>query len=398
MRLPRVALPLAEQVLTSAFTFCLFFVAARYLDGEGLDLYAELFSLYQSFAFFLFGLVLLPVASSTGEEAPRELGMSVVLLGMLLAVFAVSSPFLMAMFDTSGLGMGPRIWGLALAFFVAQSLFETIRWLTIRLRGSGASLAVTAARFTLFFACFALAGGEMSGTTFVLLHVLSNLIAVVSMAFLVRRDLGQIELALPDRKAVRHAANLGNAVAFFVTNLVVVMLVDRGLGSVGLAAFQAIRSAMNPIGLLSQVIDNHLSAALARTNSSLRVSRTLIQAGTALAALLTLAVVAFAEPILRLLFGSAFQGYAVLVPILFTASLTHAATRPVFVNWRLAGDTRRMNGYSLFLILFGVPSLALLGWAGWPYLMITWASLLPLGAILIHLVRSRSPALEPLPR
>ena len=100
MTLVRRSLGLGEQIFASAFTFLVLVAASRLLSPEGLSVYTAFFSLNQSFAFFLMGLVLLPLASSTGADTERQLWASLILLVLLLAGFALVAPLAMLAFDS----------------------------------------------------------------------------------------------------------------------------------------------------------------------------------------------------------------------------------------------------------------------------------------------------------
>lgn len=396
MKLPKFALSLGEQAFASGFTFCLFLAAARLLGQPGLELYTALFSLNQSFSFFLFGLVLLPMASSTGKDAGKQLGISIVLLGGLLLIFALVSPLAMRFFSSFEGRITPQTWLLSLGFFVSQCMYEATRWLSIRLSGARTAFAVTVTRFVLFFAGILMIGaGRLDTLSFVLAQVAVNGVAMIGFAFGLRNIVHEVHLALPDRHAIKHFANLGTSVANFMTNFVTLALVDRGLGSAALAAFQALRSATNPIGLLSQVIDNHVSADLARSGRSFTGMARAMRYALIGSAMLLLLTTLLGPQVVHLLFGDALAQHWILLPLLLMASLAHALTRPVFVDWRLAGDTRALNLYTLLVIAVVLPALVLLGWVGWTLSMITIFSLLPTTALLVHVLRGTNRSMEP---
>lgn len=385
MRLPSVALSLGEQVFASGFTFCLFLAAARVLEQPALELYTALFSLNQAFSFFLFGLVLLPVASSTGEDAGKQLGTSIILLGGLLLAFALICPLAMRFFSTLDGRITLQLWLIELGFFASQCIYEAARWLSIRLKGARAALVVTMTRFMLFFSGIMLTGaGQLDAISFVLVQVAVNVVAMIGFSLSLRKAFQVVRLELPNRHVIHNFANLGTSVANFMTNFATTALVDRGLGGAGLAAFQALRSATNPIGLLSQVIDNHLSADLARSGRSFTYIGRAMWLALAGSAVLVLLAMLLGPQLVRLFFGEAFVGHWILLPLLLIASLTHALTRPIFVNWRLAGNVRALNIYSLLLIVVMLPMLVLLGWAGLTLAMITLFALLPATALAAH--------------
>ena len=385
MKLTKVALSLSEQVFASGFTFCLFLAAARLLDQPSMESYTALFSLNQSFSFFLFGLVLQPIASSAGKNTAEQLGISIVLLFGLLMVFALFSPLAMHFFASFEGRITPQLWLLSLSFFTSQCIYEASRWLVIRLKGPRSAFVITATRFALFFVGILWLGAErLNATGFVLAQVMLNMVAAIGFAIVMREVFHEIRLAIPDRRAIHHFANLGTSMANFITNLVTVALVDRGLGGIGLAAFQALRSATNPIGLVSQVIDNHFSAELARSGSNIAVKSHAMRGILIVSALLLLIATLAGPHIVDFLYGQKFSDYWVLLPLLLMASLAHALTRPIFVSWRLTGNSRALNLYSLLLLLAVLPAIMLLGWAYWTFTMIAVFSLLPLAALVAN--------------
>jgi len=195
---------------------------------------------------------------------------------------------------------------------------------------------------------------------------------------------------MPDRTAILHAANFGTSGANFATNFTTVALVDRGFGGVGLAAFQAMRSATNPIGVVSQVIDNHMCANLARSGRSVFGTGRIMPIALVVSFMLVLLTILIGPSAVELLFGAEFSGYWVLLPIMLVASLVHALTRPVFVTWRLSADTRALNLYSILLIAIALPTIALLGIGGWTLPMIVVFALLPLTAVIVDFWYRRS--------
>ena len=389
MKLPKVVFPIFEQAVASGFTFCLFLAGARLLAQPALELYTTLFSLNQSFSFFLFALVLLPVATSTGEDSGKQLGISIVLLGGLLLGFALASPLAMHFFASVKGRITFQLWLLSLGFFSSQCVYEAARWLTIRLKGARTAFAITITRFVLFFAGILLVGeNRLDATTFTLAHIAVNIMAMTGFAYTLRGVFHEVHLALPDRRAIKHLANLSTSIANFTTNFATVALVDYGFGGTGLAAFQAIRSATNPIGLLSQVIDNHFSADLARTGRTFTgFGRAMHYVIPASALIISLAMI-FGNKIVYLLFGKEFTVYWFLFPLLLLASLTHALTRPIFVNWRLTGDNRAQGIYSLLVICVLLPLLVFFGKIGWTRVMISLFALLPAAALVVIPLRT----------
>lgn len=385
MKLPKMALSLGEQIFASGFTFCLFLVAVRLLDQTSLELYTALFSLNQSLSFFLFGLVLLPMASSTGENSGKQLGISIILLGVLIFGFAIVSPLLMRLFASFEGQITAQLWFLSLGFFASQCMYEATRWLSIRLKGVRDAFVVTLTRFVIFFVGILLIGAEhLDAMSFVIAQIAVNAIAMIGFVFTIRTVFHEIHFVLPDRTAIHHLSNFGTAVANFLTNFATVVLVDRGFGGAGLAAFQALRSATNPIGMLSQVIDNHHSADLARSGRSFTGMDYVMRYVLIGSAVLLLMATLLGPLIVDLLFGDDFAKYWVLLPLLLMASLAHALTRPIFVNWRLAGDTEALNLYSQLLIVAVLPALVLLGWTGWTLVMIALFALLPVTALVVN--------------
>ncbi len=384
-------LPVGEQLFASAFTFFLFVVAARILAPEALSVYSAYFSLCQSFSFFLMGLVLVPVASSTGSQVDKQLGISVTMLVILLGAFALVSPLAMGLFGSFDGRIGVATWAMAVVFFTSQCLYESARWLTIRLRGARTALPVTVARFALFFGTlFWLGSGRLDGTGFALTQVAANLTATLCYGLRLGTRLRQIEPRLPDRSALRHFATFGNSTATFATNFAAVTLIDRAWGGVGLAAFQTIRSATNPIGLISQVIDNHFSADLARSERAIAFGLYRIVTALAVTSVLVALAIAIAPLATTLVLGESFGVWWPLFPVMLLASLAHAVTRPIFVNWRLADNIRALNLYSVLLICVVMPIMITLGETGQTLAMVVLFAAQPFASFLPRVLEHRA--------
>ncbi|MXU65017.1 hypothetical protein [Oceanomicrobium pacificus] len=365
MKLQEAALSIVEQMFASAFTFFAIVFAARLLASDSLSLYTAYFSLNQSFSFFLMGMVLFPIASSSGSDAGRQLGTSVVLLGFLLVCFALVAPMAMRMFESFEGRINFQTTALAVIFFISQCFFESARWLTIRLHGARVTLTGTIARFVLFFGTlFLLGSGRLDGPVFTLAQVAANFFAVSIYAFVLWPSLCKIELCLPGRYYSFHFATLGNSSANFATNFAAVVLIDRAWGAGGLAAFQAMRSVTNPVGLLSQVIDNHISAKLSQTGRNFNFGASHVGFAATAVLLATMVATLIGPWATELILGEDFVPWWPLFPTMLFASLAHAATRPVLGRWRIAGNVWALNVYSL-LVLFGVlPMMLMLGAIG----------------------------------
>lgn len=382
-------LSLAEQIFASGFTFFLFIAASRLLEGGELGFYTALFSLNQSFSFFLFGLVLLPVSSSAGENASNQLGISLMLLLGLFIVFSLVAPLAMHAFDSFEGLINVELWGLAVVFFVTQCSYETARWLCIRLRGVQSALMITLLRFALFFVTIlGLDTGWLDAHRFALIQIGTNVLSAIGFGFMIGKRMGDFHFMLPNRQALQHMATFGNSVASFLTNFTVVALVDRGLGSVGLAAFQAVRSATNPIGLISQVLDNHFTAELSRTGRRLEYKTRERRIAFTVSVLLMSGATLFAPQITTLLFAGTFDEYWQLVPLLLMASLAHALTRPIFISWRISGNIQALNLYSLALVVVAFPLLFVTGFTGLNYTMIGLFACMPVAAFMIEMFRN----------
>ena len=375
---------LLEQLTASAFTFLLFLVASRLLPSAELSLYTAYFSLSQSFSFFLMGLVLLPIATSHGSEVNRQLGISIFLLLMLLCAFALMSPLLMRLFGSFDGRISKLTVLLGIAFFATQCLYETARWLTIRLLGASFAVPITVIRVVLFFGAVGGLGAQhLDGFVFTLIQVIVNLIATVGYGLRLRPFFKGLAVTLPDRSALRHLSTFGNSLSSFVANLTVVTLIDRAWGGSGLSAFQVMRSATNPIGLIGQIVDNHYSAYLSRVNRKIAYSRLAVAISFALCVLIILVSFLIAPWATAKLLPMNFESWWLLFPIMLFASLAHVITRPVFVNWRLGRNTTALNLYSLTLVFVVVPGMVILWSIGEAFAMVTLFAAQPLASYLV---------------
>ncbi|SFU00728.1 hypothetical protein SAMN05444141_106163 [Pseudovibrio denitrificans] len=388
MSASRAVLSLSEQIFASGFNFLLFLCVARLLSGEELGIFTAMFSLNQSFSFFLFGLVLFPVSSASGADTPKQIGIALVLLVILLLGFALLAPLTTYAFDSLKDQASLQLWVLSVSFFAGQCCYEVGRWLCIRLHSVLAALPVTLLRFVSFFtALYLLSYWQLNAGHVIVLQTCISLTAVGFYVWLLRGFRHEIVWALPDRVTFKHLATFGNSVVSFVANFIVVSLVDRGLGGGGLAAFQAIRSATNPIGLVSQVLDNHFSAEFSRSGQRMSFHKHILLVAVSGAILLFLLSFIFAREITDILFAGRFSEYWILVPLLFLASLCHALTRPVFVSWRVSNSTKSLNTYSFLILIIVMPVLIITGLTGHSYVMIGVFALLPMTALLIELIR-----------
>ena len=357
---PRDALfSFAEQMFASSFNFFALVVAARMLVPDALSIYTAFFSLNQSFSFFLMGLILFPLASSSSADIEQQLSTSVVLLCFLLIGFTLLAPLAMSMFDSFVGRIDFINWAVAAVFFASQCIFETMRWLSIRLRGARVTLPVTVTRFVLFFGgLFLLKLEHFSGIVFALAQVAINLMAALGYG-LGLKLLRKIKLHMPDRNAVRQLAIFGNSFGSFITNFTAVTLIDRVWGGAGLLAFQAMKSATNPIGIISQLIDNHFSASTAKNDQKVKYGAHHILIALVITGFLVTLSIPIAPWAIRFALGETFIQWWPLFPSMLLASLAHTITRPIFVNWRLCGDIWALNFYTKSLIFIITPIMIL---------------------------------------
>lgn len=391
MKRSTVILSLTEQLFTSGFTFFLLIAATRMLTNEELGLYSALLSLNQNFSFFLFGLVLLPVSSASGDAYAKQLGISIALLLCLIIFYAIVSPLAMHFFVSFEEHYGFKLWILSVVFFATHSSYESSRWLIIRIKGNKPALCITLLRFTLFFtSIFTLDSEILDSFSFTMTQIVANITGLFCNIAILRNNAEQLHLSLPDRSALKHMATFGNATATFLTNFTIATLVDRGLGAGGLAVFQTIRSATNPIGMISQVLDNHFSSELARSGKRLINTAKTMRYALISSALLMIVATLLAKMIISLLFAGQFLEHWALVPLMLLASLTHALTRPLFIDWRISGNTRALNIYSILLIIGVLPLMIITALTGFNYAMIIIFVLQPLAATLLELQRKHT--------
>lgn len=361
MRITEAVFSLFEQIFASGFTFLVLVVAVRMLTPEALSLYTAFFSLNQSFSFFLTGLVLIPLASSTGAKLGQQVGTSIIILCFLLICFALLAPFVMRIFSSFEGRINLTNFSVAVIFFTTQCIFETARWLSIRIRGARATLPVTIVRFLIFFGgLFLFRSEQLDGIVFALTQVVANLTATIYYLLGLGIILRTIKIQVPNRKILRHLATFGNSFGSFVVNFTAVTLIDRAWGGVGLSVFQAMRSTTNPIGLIGQLIDNHFSSNLAKNARTINYGVCYISITLAITALLVALSIPISSWVMTLVLGKGFDLWWPLFPIMLLASLSHTITRPIFVNWRINKEIWALNLYTLLLIFAITPTMIIL--------------------------------------
>lgn len=167
-------------------------------------------------------------------------------------------------------------------------------------------------------------------------------------------------------------------------------MVDRGLGGGGLAAYQAIKSLVNPIGVIGQIFDNHVAARWARSGSQVHWSARFVLTAAALSIALVALTVFSAKWLIGSIYGGEMDGYWLLLPILAAGSLAHVGTRPLLIRWRVEGDTVALNRFTLLCVMVGLPLLLGLGALDLPYAVVIVSALTPLLAFLLGRSASRT--------
>ena len=394
MRTRSLISTVTEQASASLLTFLGFFVAARFLPAAEVAIYSAAFSLNQSYAFFLFGWVLLPVSSASGEDADKQIGVSVTLLALLVLAFMGTVHLFAPLFSAFGDGVPSSVELWLYLFFGTQCLHESSRWICIRKVGVRAALWGTTGRLLVFvLLAFSMLGTiadwPVVACSLMKFHVIANTFAVCAYAFALRREIGSVRPRWLDRRAFKHAAIGGNSAASSALNFATLSMVDRGLGGGGLAAYQAIKSLVNPIGVIGQIFDNHVAARWARGGSQVHWSARFVITAAALSIALVVLTVFFAKWLLGSIYGGEMVGYWLLLPILAAGSLAHVGTRPLLIRWRVEGDTVALNRFTLLCVMAGLPLLLGLGALDLPYAVVVVSALTPLLALLLGRGASR---------
>jgi hypothetical protein len=375
-----------EQASVSAFSFFLFIAAARLLSSDDLAVYTSLFSITQSFAFFLFGFVLLPISSSTGEVVRAQISTAISFLFLLLGGFVLVAPIAIGFFSGLDTVEFVEAYLLVIGLFVSHCLFETTRWLAIRLTGSHFVLPLSVLRLISFFSILIIIASSGLGVrAFTLTQIAVNLCVAAVLLIRLSPELLPLKIALPRVEVMRNFAIFGNTLSSFLINFTLVAVIDRVMGANALTSFQALRSASNVVGLVSQLLDNHYTSSLARTGAQLHGLNRLILISLILSVLPLFVIFFFREWIAATLFSTDIGEYALFLPILVLASIVNALSRPFFIQWRLHGDTVTLHSYSIVVIVLILPALLLLGLSGAIYTMVLLFALMPGVAAVIDL-------------
>ena len=375
---------LIEQVITSAFTFMVLVGVVRILDGPELAVFSSIWGINQSFMFFIFGMVLQPISSASGVDTPKQLGYSLIFLAVILVGYLLISPIAFYGFSALSNLINIKLWLLAFLFFSSQSLFECLRWLSIRNTGSSSIVAMTMTRFTVFLILLiVLTGKDISAIMFITSLFAINAMSILFMLFSLYKASILITFTKFDRGVLRNVTNLGIAAGNFLNYVTTILVVETGLGGYGLAAFQAIRSITNPIGLISQIIDNHITARYASLKKNIVVNINIKIIFLVVATSLMIISIAYGKLITVTILGSEFASFWKYFPILLLSSFVHLLSRPYIANWRVSSDISAMKQYSFILIAI-TPLLIVLGLLGYVWLTVLAFALAPLFVIVVH--------------
>lgn len=375
---------LIEQVITSAFTFTVLVGVVRILDGSELAVFSSIWGVNQSFMFFIFGLVLQPISSASGDDTAKQLGYSLIFLAVILVSYLLLSPIAFFSFSALGNLIDKELWLLSFLLFSSQSLFESLRWLSIRNNGSESVLTMTITRFAVFLALLIfLKGKDLSAISFITFLFAINAMSILYMFYCLYKVSLLIKFTKFDRGVLRNLTNLGISTGNFLNYVTTILMVEISLAGNGLAAFQAIRSITNPIGLISQVIDNHLTARYASLSKKFDININVKIIFLIITTTLMIISIFYGKLMLTVILGEEFASFWIYFPILMLSSFVHLLSRPYISNWRMSSDILAMKKYALILVAI-VPFLILFGFLGYVWLTVLAFALAPLAVLVVH--------------
>lgn len=371
-----------EQFMTSLFTFLSLYIATKYLSIQSLGFFTSAFSINQSLSFILFGLILLPLSSSKNL---KYINTSFVYLIFLNIFFIFFCPLALYFFDAFKYLENKFLLLFFLnIYFVSYTFFEYLRWLSIKLNGPKKTFIISLFRFSLFI--FLVFWNDLeftSGKKYVNTIILVNFLSIFLLFYHIS-DLKYFKIKFKNIFYSKiHFSILGNSVTSFICNFFTIVLLNNLSGSLAISAYQTIKSITNPIGMVGQIIDNHLASYISNLKNFNTVNnfKIFLIIGTFFIIILS---IIFGKKLESLIFNNIYDDFWYFIPLLVIGSLSHTLTRPIFVDWRVNMKNKLINFYSLFTLLMIIPTISIFYYLENIFLIILISSIYPLISFFLY--------------
>ncbi|MDG1693898.1 MAG: hypothetical protein P8I13_03435 [Porticoccaceae bacterium] len=396
-----VTIPIAEQGLASAGTFLFILIGAKVLGIEEFGLVALLFNVIMTFSTLIFALVLLPISSSKDEFASPD-QVATHSLSMLLVLSLAAVPILsLALFllVPVNINAGNEVYIMLVAWGHLHFTFEVLRWLVIRYGDLKVCLMSSAIRWVGFFTALAFCEGQyesFSWKSYILLNSLMMIIwiLVVGRHLVKVLDLSKFKITI-DLVQLKAALPLTSFTLAKITfNYGVISLILRFWNLEVIAALQAFKSIANVFGTISQVIDNHLTAFLARTKRALEISTRAIMLTISVCVILLISAHMAKDVVTPIILDQTYLPYSSFFVLALYGSLLQLVIRPFATKVRLERDSKAFYAAIPVIGMIFFPLIALSGDSEELYFLVFLAESAPIALLTVYLVRKASALMD----
>lgn len=356
-----------EQIFASLGTFLFMIVGARLLPSEQFGVVALLWNLIQTSFLIYFSLVLLPISSSRDDLIVPEKVFSHAFL--MYFIFSLLSLFVLPLQLWGATGFSHNQSFLLLFLLLMWSLFQTayelIRWLIIRYGDYKLALKATITRWVIFFSLIyfcCMLQDRLEWHTYLTLNIFS-LSSWIYFCYSPIKNFIFLHGTKMEFSRVQFRLSLPNFVyglSLVGFNYMLLTLLVRNFTLEFLAAYQAFKSIANIFGMISQFVDNHVTAFLARHNINIHVSFNSL-------------IIIMISSFLGLLFGfiikdyvafyflkSKFEHYDNLFALTFYGAWTQLLIRPIIAKIRIDGNSLLFYWATIIVIFCFLPIIYLL--------------------------------------
>ena len=213
-----------------------------------------------------------------------------------------------------------------------------------------------------------------------------HLVKVLDLSkFKITIDLVQLKAALPLTSFT---------LAKITFNYGVISLILRFWNLEVIAALQAFKSIANVFGTISQVIDNHLTAFLARTKRALEISTRAIMLTISVCVILLISAHMAKDVVTPIILDQTYLPYSSFFVLALYGSLLQLVIRPFATKVRLERDSKAFYAAIPVIGMIFFPLIALSGDSEELYFLVFLAESAPIALLTVYLVRKASALID----
>lgn len=344
-----LTIPALEQITSSLGTLVFMLLAARLLGPADFGVLALFWTVIQIPTAIFFAVVLLPLSAQRGHgeqmRAPLEHGLMVYLL--LLGLTSLCIPFLLWVIAGGQTEVTVLSCVISAVWLALHLAYEFLRWSIVRFGSVKSLLVANIARWLCFLGLTL--GISAWRNTNVVEYLAINFVCLgiwFTIGFITNRSYllyFRLRPKFSRPEFVRVSPLLASGIATAGLNYALIAGLSRYFSLEVVGAVQAFRSVANFFGTLSQFIDNHFTAQMARSGRTLKIGFGYLLSGVMLLSISIGLSCAIRDLVSNDLLGREYMEYSFLFVILTSGAVMQLLVRPVAAQVRLTGR------YEIFL-------------------------------------------------